>query len=171
MAMGLTPTRRSYSSLTVLGEDATFSRNVKTGVFGNAERSSSQILMSPSGRRDLGSSSPLLFLFRCVYVCMYVPKGSQMPKKMLGSLAAASSSTSSAFTKLARLPSCPSAPWLGLEAALAAELPPLGPWRFFPGMALGGAGLSMAPSWVGGALPKLQGRVAMSYVLSGSAFC
>ena len=66
MAMGLTPMRLSYSSLTVLGEDATFSRNVRTGVFGYIERSSSRILMSSFGWRDLGSSRPFLFLFRKV---------------------------------------------------------------------------------------------------------
>ena len=55
MAMGLTPMRRSYSSLTVLGEDATFSKNVRTGVFGYAERSSSRILMSSFGWNLEGS--------------------------------------------------------------------------------------------------------------------
>ena len=66
MKMGVTPMRWSYSFLTSDGDDATFSKNVSTGMFGYAALSSVLILTSSLGCCERGSLRPFLPLLRKV---------------------------------------------------------------------------------------------------------
>ena len=78
MDTGLTPIKRSYSSLTSLGDEATFSKNVRTGMLGKAILSSSLMRTSSFGCWDLGSARPLRPLFREVLPWHGLPPPTRM---------------------------------------------------------------------------------------------